>query len=115
MCEKCNYQIRETLKELLNDNPDECFIQIGLNSEDSYSRKTTNFLIRAINTGMTINAIIFRLEKGLRGNVEAGGRRAYQEALNALDKSPKITPQEAQLVPQATIEPGNDEWGGLWD
>ena len=87
MCQKCNYKVRIVLKGIISEEPENCFIQQGLISEDPAIQALARSTMRAVFAGMSIRELVSRLHASAMdvGNgMEAGKRESHKTFLRTI-------------------------------
>lgn len=108
MCKKCNYRVREILKNVMSENPEECFLQKGLNSKNPGVQILARSAMRAVFSDMTLDEFVKRLYDSLKNNaMEQEKQAAYKEFL--------VTVPGFDKIDEESPEYKKEVFGGLID
>jgi len=108
MCEKCNYKIRDVLKEAMGgEDNGQCFIQAALKSDDPVVKHLGSSLIRALTFGkMGVKEFCNRLVHSLENNeMEDSRKGGYRDFLKLVPCGKKLDETSAEYK--------EDVFGGL--
>jgi len=83
MCHKCHYSLIRALGDILNKDPEKCFIQLGVRSGNVIVRQITTYVSRALIRGYPIANVRERVQSTL-GRAVSEARLSYEEAVQAV-------------------------------